>query len=155
MERFVETVIDGIATGSIYAALALALVLIYRSTGIVNFAQGELATFSTFIAWGLTQAGLAVGVAVLITLVLSLLGGMAIERVVIRPVEGRSELALVVVTLGMFILLNGLMRWIWGPQNRGFPRLFPDETISIGGVRISVESLCIVGVLLVVALAGD
>ena len=57
MERFIETLIDGIATGSIYGALALALVLIYRSTGIVNFAQGEMAMFSTFIAWGLVEAG--------------------------------------------------------------------------------------------------
>ena len=59
MERFIETLIDGIATGSIYGALALALVLIYRSTGIVNFAQGEMAMFSTFVAWGLVEAGIA------------------------------------------------------------------------------------------------
>ena len=72
MERFIETLIDGIATGSIYGALALALVLIYRSTGIVNFAQGEMAMFSTFIAWGLVEAGIPVGLAVLITLVISL-----------------------------------------------------------------------------------
>ena len=128
MERFIETLIDGIATGSIYAALALALVLIYRSTGIVNFAQGEMAMFSTFVAWGLTQAGIAVGFAILITLVLSLIGGMVIERALIRPVEGGQELTLVVVTLGLFIFVNGLARWIWGSTNRGFPSLFPDGT---------------------------
>ena len=71
MERFVQLVIDGIAIGSIYGALALALVLIFRSTGLVNFAQGEMAMFSTFVAWGLTQAGIAVGFAILITLALS------------------------------------------------------------------------------------
>jgi len=151
MQRFFETVIDGIATGSIYGALALALVLIYRSTGIVNFAQGELATLSTFVAWGLTQAGLPVGIAILITLVLSLAGGMLIERIVMRPVEGGPELALVVVTLGLFILINGVTRWIWGPQNRGFPRLFPNDTVSLAGVRTSVDALCIVGVLLAMA----
>ena len=91
MERFVETLIDGIATGSIYGALALALVLIFRSTGIVNFAQGELAMFSTFIAWSLVEAGVPVGLAVLATLVLSMLGGMVIERALIRPVEGRRS----------------------------------------------------------------
>src|SRR4051794_29175830 len=151
MQRFFETVIDGIATGSIYGALALALVLIYRSTGIVNFAQGELATLSTFVAWGLTQAGLPIGIAILLTLVLSLIGGMLIERVVIRPVEGGAELALVVVTLGLFILVNGLTRWIWGPRNRGFPRLFPNDTVSIGGIETSVDALCIVGVLILMA----
>jgi branched-chain amino acid transport system permease protein len=148
MERFLETIIDGIATGSIYGALALALVLIYRATGIVNFAQGEMAMFSTFVAWGLTEAGIAVGLAILITLVLSLVGGMLIERALIRPVEGGQELTLVVVTLGLFILVNGLARWIWGPQNRGFPRLFPDDPVTVGGVSTSLESLGLVAVLL-------
>jgi branched-chain amino acid transport system permease protein len=151
MERFIETIIDGIATGSIYGALALALVLIYRATGIVNFAQGEMAMFSTFIAWGLTEAGIAVGVAVLITLAVSMVGGMLIERIVIRPVEGGQELTLVVVTLGLFILINGLARWIWGPQNRGFPSLFPDDTVAVGGIETSVEALALVAVLLGVA----
>jgi branched-chain amino acid transport system permease protein len=151
MERFIETIIDGIATGSIYGALALALVLIYRATGIVNFAQGEMAMFSTFIAWGLTEAGIAVGLAVLITLAVSFVGGMVIERVVIRPFEGGQELTLVVVTLGLFILINGLARWIWGPQNRGFPSLFPDDTIAVGGIETSVEALALVAVLLGVA----
>jgi branched-chain amino acid transport system permease protein len=151
MERFIETLIDGIATGSIYGALALALVLIYRSTGIVNFAQGEMAMFSTFIAWGLVQADVPVGLAVLITLVLSLIGGMVIERVLIRPVEGGQELTLVVVTLGLFILINGLARWIWGSTNRGFPSMFPDSTLSVGGIEASVESLGLVAVLLGVA----
>ena len=63
MERFIQLVIDGIAIGSIYGALALALVLIFRSTGLVNFAQGEMAMFSTFIAWGLVEAGLPLGLA--------------------------------------------------------------------------------------------
>ncbi|HEX6022690.1 MAG TPA: branched-chain amino acid ABC transporter permease [Solirubrobacter sp.] len=148
MERFVETLIDGIATGSIYGALALALVLIYRSTGIVNFAQGEMAMFSTFVAWGLIQADIPVGLAVLITLVLSLIGGMVIERVLIRPVEGSPELTLVTVTLGLFILVNGLARWIWGSTNRGFPSLFPDSTVSVGGIGVSVESLGLVAILL-------
>jgi branched-chain amino acid transport system permease protein len=88
MERFLETIIDGIAVGSIYGALALALVLIYRSTGIVNFAQGEMAMFATFIAWGLTEAGIPIGFAVLITIAFALVAGMIIERVLIRPVEG-------------------------------------------------------------------
>ncbi len=151
MERFIETIIDGIATGSIYGALALALVLIYRATGIVNFAQGEMAMFSTFIAWGLIEAGIAVGLAALITLAVSLVGGMVIERVIIRPFEGGQELTLVVVTLGLFILINGLARWIWGPQNRGFPSLFPDDTIAAGGIETSVEALALVAVLLGVA----
>jgi branched-chain amino acid transport system permease protein len=88
MERFIQVLVDGIATGSIYAAVALALVLIFRSTGIVNFAQGEMAMFSTFVAWGLYEAGVPLGLAVLTTLGLSFVAGVVIERVLIRHFEG-------------------------------------------------------------------
>jgi branched-chain amino acid transport system permease protein len=148
MERFIQVIVDGVATGSIYAALAIALVLIFRSTGIVNFAQGEMAMFSTFIAWGLYQGGVPLGLAVLTTLVLSFLAGMVIERGLIRHFEGGQELTLVIVTLGLFILLNSLAGWIWGFGNRSFPSLFGDSTFTLGGVRLTVESFGIVAVLL-------
>jgi branched-chain amino acid transport system permease protein len=148
VERFIQALVDGIATGSIYAAVALALVLIFRSAGIVNFAQGEMAMFSTFVAWGLHEAGLPIGLAVLTTLALSFVAGMVLERGLIRHFEGGEVLTLVIVTLGMFILLNSLAGWIWGFGNRGFPSLFSDETVTVGGVRLSVESLGIVAVLL-------
>src|SRR5918992_4437409 len=150
MERLVQVIIDGWATGSLYAALAIAVVLIYRSTGIVNFAQGEMAMFSTFVAWGLLQAGLALGVAIVATLALSLVGGMLIERVVIRPVEGGEVLTLVIVTLGLFILVNSGAGWIWGFGNRAFPSVFPDDAVELAGVGVAVESLGIVAVLIAV-----
>jgi len=148
MERFVQTIVDGIATGSLYGALALAVVLIFRTTGIVNFAQGEMAMFSTFIAWGLLQAGLPLGLAILATLALSFAGGMVIERVIIRPVEGGEVLTLVIVTLGLFILTNSAAGWIWGFETRGFPSLFGDDSVSVAGVDIAVESVGIVVLLL-------
>jgi branched-chain amino acid transport system permease protein len=133
MERFVQLVVDGIAIGSIYGALALALVLIFRSTGIVNFAQGEMAMFSTFIAWGLVEGGVPLGLALLSTLVLSFLGGAIVERVLIRPVEGEDPLTILIVTLGLFILINSAAGWIWGFENRGFPRALPDGSADIAG----------------------
>jgi branched-chain amino acid transport system permease protein len=148
VERFVQVIIDGWATGSLYGALAIAVVLIYRSTGIVNFAQGEMAMFSTFVAWGLIEAGLPLLLALLATLGLSFLGGMLIERAIIRPVEGGEVLTLVIVTLGMFILLNSGAGWIWGFGNRSFPSLFGDDRVDIAGVGIPVESLGIVAVLI-------
>jgi branched-chain amino acid transport system permease protein len=148
VERFIQVIIDGLATGSLYGALAVAVVLIYRSTGIVNFAQGEMAMFSTFVAWGLLQAGLPLGLALLGTLVLSFVGGMLIERVIIRPVEGGEVLTLVIVTLGLYILLNSAAGWIWGFGNRAFPSVFGDSTIDVAGTSISVESIGIVAVLL-------
>ena len=150
MAQFVQLVVDGIAIGSIYGALALALVLIFRSTGIVNFAQGEMAMFSTFVAWALVEAGLPLGLALLATLVLSFIGGMLVERVIIRPVEGEDPLTILIVTLGLFILVNSLAGWIWGFNNRGFPRALPDDSAEIAGINLSYESLGIVAMLLVV-----
>lgn len=150
MERLIQTFVDGVATGSLYGALALSVVLIFRTTGIVNFAQGEMAMFSTFVAWGLLQAGLPLGLAILATLGLSMLGGMLIERVLIRPVEGEGHLTLAIVTLGLFILLNSGAGWIWGFENRSFPSIFPDDSVSVAGADIAVESLGIVGLLLAV-----
>jgi branched-chain amino acid transport system permease protein len=148
--QFIQLVIDGIAIGSIYGALALALVLIFRSTGIVNFAQGEMAMFSTFGAWALVQAGFPLGVALLLALAGSFIGGMVIERVIIRPVEGQDPLTILIVTLGLFILVNSLAGWIWGFNNRGFPRALPDGSADVAGINLSYESLGIVAVLLVV-----
>jgi branched-chain amino acid transport system permease protein len=151
MERFIQLVIDGIAIGSIYGALALALVLIFRSTGIVNFAQGEMAMFSTFVAWGLVEAGLPLGLALLATFALSFAGGMLVERVLIRPVEGSDELTILIVTLGLFILINSGAGWIWGFENRSFPRALPGGSADLAGIRVSYESLGIVAVLLAVS----
>ena len=151
MERFIQLVIDGIAIGSIYGALALALVLIFRSTGLVNFAQGEMAMFSTFIAWGLVETGLPLGIALLSALILSFIGGMVIERVLIRPVEGEDPLTILIVTLGLFILINSAAGWIWGFENRGFPSALPEGSAEIGNINISYESLGIVAILLAVS----
>ena len=150
MEQFVQLVVDGFAAGSVYGALALALVLIFRSTGIVNFAQGEMAMFSTFIAWGLLQADVPLGLAVGGALAISFVGGMAIERVIVRPVEGRDPLTLVILTLGLFILINSAAGWIWGFNNRAFPGLFGNETIDAAGIRVEVESLGMAAVMVVV-----
>jgi branched-chain amino acid transport system permease protein len=150
MAEFVQQVVDGLAAGSIYAALALALVLIYRTTGIVNFAQGEMAMFSTFIAWGLVEAGTPLALAIAATLAISFAAGMAIERVVIRPVEGANPLAIVIMTIGLLIIVNSAAGWIWGFSNRSFPSLFGDGAVDLAGVRIDVESLGILGVMLAV-----
>jgi branched-chain amino acid transport system permease protein len=150
MAEFVQQLVDGIASGSIYGLVALSLVLIYRTTGIVNFAQGEMAMFSTFVAWGLVATGMPLVLALLITLVLALAGGMLIERVLIRPVEGANPLAMLIVTLGLLILLNSGAGWIWGFGNRSFPSVFGDGSVDLAGVRVDVESIGIVAVMLAV-----
>jgi branched-chain amino acid transport system permease protein len=150
VQRFLQVVVDGIADGSVYAALALALVLIFRSTGVVNFAQGEMAMFATFVAWALADSGVPLGLALAGAFAFAFVAGMLVERVLIRPVEGGNPLNLVIVTLGLFILVNAAAGWIWGFDLRSFPRLFPGGVVRIGSVSLSIESLGIIGVLLVV-----
>jgi branched-chain amino acid transport system permease protein len=144
---FLQQVVSGLASGAIFASLALALVLIYRATDVVNFAQGEMATFSTYIAWSLMDHGLSYWPAFVLTLGLSFLGGAAIERTLIRPVEHRPEIAIVIVTIGLLIALNGLTGWIWGAEVKAFDSPFPNESWEVGDVVISqqdVGTLCIV-----------
>jgi branched-chain amino acid transport system permease protein len=144
--EFAQQVVSGLAAGSIYASLALALVLIYRSTDVVNFSQGEMATFTTYIAWSLMNNGLSYWPAFALTLGLAFVGGAAVERTVIRPVEHRPEIVIVIVTIGLLILINGLTGWIWGAEVKSFDSPFPNETVDIGGVTLSVVDLGTLGV---------
>src|ERR671925_484919 len=100
--QLAQQIVIGLASGGVWATLAVALVLIYRSTGVVNFAQGEMAMFSTFIAWSLVHHGLSYWAAFFLTIAISFAGGVAVERVVIKPVERAPVLTVVIVTLGLF-----------------------------------------------------
>src|SRR5205809_6357405 len=106
MDIFIQQVVSGLATGGIYASLALALVMIYQATDVVNFAQGSMAMFSTYLCWSLLQAGLPYWVAFFATLVIAFVGGRLIERTVIRPVENAPIVTIVTVTLGLAFLLT-------------------------------------------------
>src|SRR5260370_20264763 len=108
MQEFLQQVVSGLATGGIFASLALALVLIYNAMGLVNFAQGEMAMFATFIALVLIDHGLSYWIALPLTLAIAFAGGVLIQRVVIRPVERAPVLTLVIVTLCLATLVNGL-----------------------------------------------
>jgi branched-chain amino acid transport system permease protein len=142
--EFAQQLAAGIREGAIYAGLALAVVLIYRSARVINFAQGEMATFTTFICWSLMNRGLSFWAAFPIVLAIAFAGGVAIERVLIRPVENAPVLTVVIVTLGLALLLNGLMSVIWGGGSRQFRGPFSTRTIDVGGVPISVQDIGIV-----------
>jgi branched-chain amino acid transport system permease protein len=148
-----QQVVSGIATGGVYALLALALVLIYRSTGIVNFAQGEMAMFSTFVCWELLDRGIPYWVAFFLTLVISFVGGVVIERLVVRPVERAMALTVVTVTIGMLILLNGAAAWIWKGEQRTLENPFTSRTFDVGGVVIAAQDLGVIAVSLAIVLA--
>jgi branched-chain amino acid transport system permease protein len=138
---FAQQVTSGLAAGAIYASLALAFVLIYQTTNVVNFAQGEMATFTTFVAWMFMDRGLSYWPAFVLTLLIAFAGGVAVERVLIRPIEHRPEIVIVIMTIGLLITLNGLTGWIWGPEVKAFDSPFPNDTVVVGGVAVSVRDI--------------
>jgi branched-chain amino acid transport system permease protein len=146
MEDFLQQVFSGIASGGIFASLALALVLIYNAMGLVNFAQGEMAMFATFIAFTLIDRGLNYWIALPLTLVLAFAGGLIIQRVVIKPVERAPVLTLVIVTLGLATLINGLAGFVFGYVPRSVPSPFSAQTVSIAGAVVSYRDLGVIAV---------
>ncbi|WP_106815423.1 branched-chain amino acid ABC transporter permease [Microbacterium timonense] len=141
MGTFIQLVIDGLSTGSIYAALALAIVLVNQATGLINFAQGGMAVLSAYIAWALNGFGAPLILAILAAIVISFFLGALIERYLLRRFERGDPDTAVVVTIGLLTLITGICAWIWTYNNRLFPSLFPLETIKIGSAVISVRSL--------------
>ncbi len=148
MQQFLQQVVSGLASGGVYASLALALVLIYRSTEVINFAQGEMATFTTFVAWQLIHWGVPFWVTFFLTLGFAFVFGVAIERVVIRPFERGPVLTVVIVTIGLLVILNGLNGWIWTAEIKSFPSAFPTTPIHVGGVAFSKQDIGIIAVAL-------
>jgi branched-chain amino acid transport system permease protein len=146
LQEFFQQVVSGLAIGGIFASLALALVLIYNAMGLVNFAQGEMAMLATFVAYALLNRGLNYWIVFPMTLVVAFAGGIAIQRLVIRPVERAPILTLVIITLGLATLLNGLAGFIFGYVPRSFPSPFSSESVDILGVFISYRDLGVMAV---------
>jgi branched-chain amino acid transport system permease protein len=143
---FAQQTVAGLAQGAIFGSLALALVLIYRATEVINFAQGELAMATTYIAYQLNLWGLSYWAAFFLTLVIAFVLGVVIQLVVIRPVQHKSVIAVVIVTVGLFILIDGLVAWKWGADLKFMPAPFGTTVYHVGGVAFSRQD---VGVLLV------
>jgi len=152
MEAFLAQVLSGLATGGIYASVALALVMIHQATHLVNFAQGEMAMFSTYIAWSLIHAGMPYWAAFFLTIAISFAGGVVIERVIIRPVEKGSVLSVVVVFIGLLVILNAVAGWIYSFTVKPFPSPFPAEPL-FGNHYLSSHGLGAIAITLVVVLS--
>lgn len=152
MAAFAAHVVTGLATGGIYALLALGLVLVHRSTGVLNFAQGELATLSAFVCWALTVHGWAFWPAFGVTVLLSFGGGFALHALAIRPAESSSLVAVVLLTVGLLLAINGLDTWIWGDGARRVHQPFSTASVHVAGAALSKQALGVAGVALAVAL---
>jgi branched-chain amino acid transport system permease protein len=129
LDLLLHQIFSGLATGGIYASVALALVMIYQATHLVNFAQGELAMFSTYIGWSLMQAGLPYWAAFFLTVAFAFVLGVLIERVVIRPVENAPILSVVIVFIGLLVIMNSLAGWIFTYTIKPFPSPFPEQPL--------------------------
>ncbi|MDQ6522942.1 branched-chain amino acid ABC transporter permease [Nocardioides sp. LHD-245] len=153
MELLIARLIDGVNYGVIYGFLALALVCVYRGTHHLNLAQGEMAMFSGFIAYALHAAGLPVILAILGAVAVSFVAGGVVERVLIRPLGAHADYSILLVTIGLFLMLNAAAGVIWGGDPLAFPSLVPDrpdDYIGFFGTRLRYLPLLILGVLLAV-----
>jgi branched-chain amino acid transport system permease protein len=155
VQQFVNVTLSGLTQGMIYAAFALALVLIWRSTRIVNFAQGSMAAATAFIALALINAGQSYWVALIVALASGFILGAVVERVIVRPVEGGPELNAVIVTLGLFVAIQALIAIIFGSSFQSFPTPFGVRGFTIGDTTILLTPTSvyiIVSVLITMAL---
>ena len=150
MEELIQQTLAGLASGGIYASVGLALVMIYQSTHHINFAQGEMAMFSTFIAWALLQSGWPYWAAFLATILISFIGGLAIQRIILKPFEKAPVLTNVIVFIGLLVIFNSLAGWIFDHTIKAFPSPFPKTT---GGQLISPHDMGSIAVMLVVLVA--
>jgi len=152
---FLEHLVSGLASGGIYGLLALAIVLVRRTTGVINFAQGEMATLAAFGCWTLVDHGWAFWPAFGATIALSFAGGAALQVVVLRPVERGPLAGILVLTVGLMLSLNGLMAWIWGGAPKRFDGPFSASLVTVGGAAFSKRDIgVVVASLALAALVG-
>jgi branched-chain amino acid transport system permease protein len=154
VQQFVNTVLGGLTLGMVYAAFALALVLIWRSTRIVNFAQAPMAMVTTFIALKIIDSGHSYWLGFAVALLAGLLLGAVIERVLIRPVEGKAEINAVILTLGLFIVLHALASVVFGNRYRSFPAAFGVRGIEVGDTTIALTGFGIFTIIAVLVVMG-
>lgn len=154
MELFLARLFDGLSAGATYAVIAVALVLIYKATTLINFAQGELAMLGSFVVYIFAvEQGMPIWIAIVIAMALTAVLAAGIERVLIRPFDPADHLPLVIITLGLFLVINAVAGMIWGFDPRSFPQMFPDGdlwTFGIARLRwYTVGTLATVLILLV------
>ncbi len=149
MDLLLHQILSGLATGGIYASVALALVMIYQATHLVNFAQGELAMFAAYIAWALLQTGMPYWAAFFLTVGFAFVLGVVIERLIIRPVENAPILSVVIVFIGLLVILNSVAGWIFSYTIKPFPSPFPAEPL-FGNPYMSSHEIGSIAITLVV-----
>ncbi len=151
MRTFLILTVDGVTNGFVYATVALALVMIWRATRVVNYAQGAMGMFTTYVALFAIQHGVTYWLAFVIALVTGFVLGTVLERVVVRPVELRSALNVVILTLGLLIFLEALAPMLFGGQVKSFPAAFSRVDLNAGSTQLFISpfDIFVVGAVLV------
>ncbi len=147
MDILLTRVFSGMTSGSIYVLIALGLVVVFRSSTTINFAQGEFALFTTYFAWWLTEKGASIWAAMVPAILLGFILGALAERFLVRPVRKRDETAILIIGLGLFTGLNGLGGWIWGSDDKVYPTVFPSaegDYFTIMGARLHYDSILVI-----------
>ena len=138
MELFLMTLITGIMVGGLYALVALGWVLIYKCSGVLNLAMGELTLIGAYVTYGFYEMGLPFIIAVLCTLLIGIALGFLTERIFLDKLIGEPILAVIMVTVGLSFFFKGMVGFIWGTDTRVFdPPVFPIKPITIGFLKIS------------------
>jgi branched-chain amino acid transport system permease protein len=153
MTKFINLTLDGVSTGAVYAAVALALVLIWRATRIVNFAQGAMLMITTFIAYSVVNAGASWIVGFIVALASGLALGAVVERLLIRPVESAPPLNAIIVALGLLVILESVAGMIWGNIPKSYPAAFSLAGYKVGGTTLLFAPNDLFIVLLVLGVA--
>jgi branched-chain amino acid transport system permease protein len=155
LARFLQYLFNGLSVGSVYALIALGLVIVYRGSGHLNFAQGEMAMFSAFLAWWYTDLGIPIWAAVIVAAVTAAIAAGLVERFIIRPIGHRSQFAVAVAAIGLFLGLNSLAPFLWRVTvPEAFGTLFPNKATDfarIGGATWRYENMLVLVTTLIVA----
>ena len=142
VDQFLQLTVTGLGTGMIYALAAVGFVVIYKASDVINFAQGDLLLFGTYlIFFSLVQIGLPWTVGVLLTMLVAAGIGLAVERVVLRPLIGEPIISMIMVTIGLSSVLRAIVHGIWGPQPRTFPSFLPEGGVMLGSAVVGADRL--------------
>lgn len=151
METFVSLTVNGLSNGAILALAALGFVLVYKATGVVNFAQGELLLVAAFVIWfALVELGLPWLVGVAAAVVVGAALGLAVERAVLRPMVGQPVFAVIMATIGLAAILTALVQLLWGTRPRPFPDFIPGGAVQLLGATVPQNRLWAIAVVAVV-----
>jgi len=154
MDKFLQLTITGLSMGMIYALVALGFVVIYKSSDVINFAQGEMLMFGAYLTFAfVAQFGLPWTAGVLLTLITAAFLGVLAETFVLRPLIGEPIISMIMATIGLSSVLRAIINAVWGPVPRQFPGFIPTDVVQIGSAAIGMDRLIAIGVAIVFLVA--